>query len=72
MADHMKIAVLSLSSIILLAGCNYSMEESLARSRLEIIDPTPDGDYSDAYFRDLLTGETCHTRELGHIGCGDA
>ena len=65
----MKRVLQSTCLILIVAGCDYSMEESLARARLEIVDPTPDGDLSDAYFRDTLTGETCERRTMGKIGC---
>lgn len=51
------------------AACSTSLDESLENSRLEIVDPTPDGDFSDAYFRDTLTGETCERKPVGRIGC---
>lgn len=52
-----------------LAACSTSISERLERSRLEIVDPTPDEDSSDAYFRDILTGETCKRRPIEGIGC---
>ncbi|MFG5384042.1 hypothetical protein [Yoonia sp. R2-816] len=55
--------------LMVVTGCSTSLEESLEKSRLEIVDPTPDGDFSDAYFRDTLTGETCERRRPGRIGC---
>ena len=63
-----KIVISSLV-ITMVSACSWSLEESLEKSRLEIVDPTPDGDFSDAYFRDTLTGETCERKSPGKIGC---
>lgn len=56
-------------SLVTLSACSSSLDEAMANARLEIVDPTPDGDLSDAYFRDTLTGETCARRTFGRLGC---